>query len=322
MGVKRQQQEPPRLEQRLGIPRQAGRYHATAMSEPKDVEGLLEIAERVLSDSTHIFEDHDNRDEAERLLAHVLGLELDELDADLVPARRDRDRFLALVARRAGGEPLPFLVGYIEFYGLELEVKPGPFVPRPSSELTVSRAVARVRRRRNTSVVIDVCTGSGPIALGIADEVPGAEVWGLDIDAGGIRQAKKNARRLDIHNARFRVGDMYDALPARLRGAVDVITGHIPYVPLGELDDLPTEVRGYEPVYTLTDNSADGLDLIRRAVREAPEWLVPGGWLLLEISDDIVKKVSKICTQAGFELRGVADDEDRLSVVVEARNPR
>lgn len=292
------------------------------MSEPTRIADLLDVAERVLADSSHIFEDHDNRAEAEQILAHVLGVETEDLDDDDVPPRRARERFLALVTRRAGGEPYPFLVGYIDFYGLRLEVRPGPFVPRPSSELTVARAVARLKRRGGNPVVIDVCAGSGPIALAIADDAPDAQVWGLDIDAGGIAQAKKNARSLEIGNAKFRVSDMYEALPATLQGSVDVITGHIPYVPPDELDDLPTEVKRYEPIFTLSDNSPDGLDLVRRAVREAPAWLAPGGWLLLEISEDLVKKVSRICTKAGLEVKAVADDEDDLSVVVEARKPR
>jgi len=283
---------------------------------------LLEVATRVLADSTHIFEDHDNRDEAERLLAHVLDVEPEDLDDEDEPNARERERFLALVARRAAGEPFPFLVGYIEFYGLHLRVDPGPFVPRPSSELTVARAVRHARRRkRGRPVVVDVCTGSGPIALAIADELPRAEVWGVDIDRSGVVLARKNATSLGIKNARFRAGDMYGGLPRRLRGNVDVVTGHIPYVPPHELDDLPTEVRGYEPVHTLSDHSADGLGLIRRAAAEAPEWLSPGGWLLLELSHDLVKKVSRICTLAGFDVVGVADDEDDLSVVVEARLP-
>lgn len=292
------------------------------MSEPKDTAELLEIAERVLADSSHIFDEHDNLHEAEQLLAHVLNVEVEDLDDDEVPSRRERERFLALVARRAGGEPFPFLVGYIDFYGLRLDVKPGPFVPRPSSELTVARAVARARRRTSAvPIVVDVCAGSGPIALAIADELPRAEVWGLDIDTSGIAQAKKNARSLEIPNTRFKVSDMYDALPQRLWGAVDVITGHVPYVPPDELDDLPTEVREYEPVHTLSDSSADGLELMRRAASEAPGWLAPGGWLLLEMSEDLVKKVSRMCTKAGLEVMRVADDEDRLSVVVEARKP-
>jgi release factor glutamine methyltransferase len=290
--------------------------------EPKKVSELLDVGERVLSDSTHIFEDHDNQREAEDLLAFCLSTEIDELDDSEVPSRRARERYLALITRRAGGEPFPLLTGTIEFYGLRLEVRPGSFVPRPSSELMVARAVKRLRRRRQP-VAIDVCTGAGPIALALADELPNADVWGADIDADGLTQGRRNARRLDLDNVTFRKGDMYRALPKRLRGRADVITGHIPYVPFDELDDLPTEVRDYEPVFTLTDSSSsDGLDLIRQATMEAPEWLKPGGWMFLEISDDLTGKVARICRKAGFESTNVASDEDDLSVVVEARLPR
>jgi release factor glutamine methyltransferase len=290
--------------------------------EPKKVSELLDVGERVLSDSTHIFEDHDNQREAEDLLAFCLSTEIDELDDSEVPSRRVRERYLALITRRAGGEPFPLLTGTIEFYGLRLEVRPGSFVPRPSSELMVARAVKRLRRRRQP-VAIDVCTGAGPIALALADELPNADVWGADIDADGLNQGRRNARRLDIDNVTFRKGDMYRALPKRLHGRADVITGHIPYVPFDELDDLPTEVRDYEPVFTLSDSSSsDGLDLIRQATVEAPEWLKPGGWMFLEISDDLTGKVERICRKAGFESTNVASDEDDLSVVVEARLPR
>lgn len=290
------------------------------MSEPRSVSQLLDVAERVLKDSTHIFEDHDNRREAVELLAFCLDEEVDGLDQGDVPERRLRERFLALVARRAGGEPFPFLTGRIEFYGLDLEVRPGPFVPRPSSELTVERAAKRIRRRRR-SVAVDVCTGSGPIALAIADDVPRADVWGADIDTAGLSLARRNARRLGIDNVTFTKSDMYGGLPKRLRGEVDVITGHIPYVPAEEIDDLPTEVRGYEPVHTLTDHSPDGLGLIRRAAHEATEWLKPGGWLLMEVSTDLPKKVARICRRAGLHDVDEVTDEDGLSVVVEARAP-
>ena len=291
-----------------------------ATGEPKSVNDLLDVGERVLSDSTHIFEDHDNRREAEELLEFCIDSDGDGADDGRLP-RRLRERYLSLIARRAAGEPFPFLTGSIEFYGLRLEVRPGPFVPRPSSELTVARAVKRLRRRRRP-VAVDVCTGSGPIALAIADELPNSEVWGADIDAEGLDQGRRNARRLNIPNVTFRKGDMYAALPGRLRGAVDLITGHIPYVPFEELGDLPTEVRNYEPVFTLSDRSSDGLGLVRRATFEAPEWLKPGGWLLLEISDDLAGKVQRICKKAGFESTGIASDEDDLSIVVEARLPR
>lgn len=291
------------------------------MSEPRSVDALVALGERVLHDSTHISEDHDHRREAEELMAYTLRVEVDDLEDDYEPAGRVRERFLSLVARRAGGEPFPLLVGSIEFYGLSLPVRPGSFVPRPSSELTVERAVRHLRRR-NHPVVVDVCTGGGPIALAIADEISNADVWGTDIDDGGLRQGRRNASHLEIDNVTFRRGDMYEALPARLKGSVDVITGHIPYVPPNEIDDLPAEVREHEPIFTLSDLSSDGLGLVRRAVVEAPEWLKRGGWLLLEVSEDLEAKVKRICRSAGFPETKTASDEDGLSIVVEARMPR
>ena len=291
------------------------------MSEPKTVPQLLELGTRVLSDSTHIFEDHDNAAEARELLALCLDADSDELEERRgdVP-RRIRERFLSLVARRSGGEPFPFLTGRIEFWGLDLVVRPGAFVPRPSSELTVERALRKLRRRRDP-VVVDVCTGAGPIALALADELPTAEVWGADISVEGLAQGRENAKRHRLDNVRFKKSDMYEGLPARLRGRVDLITGHVPYVPAGELDDLPAEVREYEPIYTLTDESVDGLGLMRRAVAESVGWLKPGGWLLLEMSHDLAGKVRKLVKKAGLEDQGSASDDDDLSIVVEARKP-
>ncbi|MDQ3916218.1 MAG: peptide chain release factor N(5)-glutamine methyltransferase [Actinomycetota bacterium] len=289
------------------------------MSEPTTIPELLALGTRVLSDSSHIFEDHDNAREARDLLALCLDVDADDLDdEDPAVPRRKRERYLSLVARRAGGEPLPFLTGRIEFWGLDLVVRPGAFVPRPSSELTVTRALRKLRRRNNP-VVVDVCTGAGPIALALADELPTAEVWAADIAAEGLAQGRENARRLGLENIRFKKSDMYDRLPSRLRGDVDLITGHVPYVPLDEVEDLPAEVREFEPIYTLTDESFDGLGLMRRAVAESVEWLKPGGWLLLELSHDLPAKVRKLAKKAGLEDHGVARDEDDLSVVVEAR---
>lgn len=279
---------------------------------------MLEIGVRVLSDSSAIFDDHDVEYEAKELLASCLGVESDDLEEALEPPRRIRERFLSLIARRAGGEPFPFLTGFIHFYGLDLKVRPGAFVPRPSSELVVAQAVKKLSRRRDP-IAVDVCTGQGPIALAMAAEVPDGEVWGLDIDAGGIDQGRRNARALDLKNVRLRVGDLYEPLPARLRESVDVITAHVPYVSLHELDDLPAEVIEHEPAYTLTDESDDGLGLLRRVVDESIEWLKPGGWVLLEIAEDLAPKARKICRKGGLKDEGMVVDEDRLSSVVEAR---
>jgi release factor glutamine methyltransferase len=293
------------------------------MSARRNVKQLIELGTRVLEDSTHIFEDHLNEDEARGLLAFTLKIdddELDELSPGFEPTTRQSEKYLSLIARRAAGEPFPFLVGRTEFYGLELKVKPGAFVPRPSSELTVEWAVKRLRRMKSPTVV-DVCAGAGPIALAIADEIDSADVWALDVLNEGLSQGRANATRLGIKNVTFRRGDMYGPLPKRLLGGVDLITGHIPYVPIDELDDLPSEVREHEPLETLTDHSDDGLILMARAIEEGVPWLKPGGWLLLEMSDDITGKVRRMCKGAGLEDHGVVTDDDDLSVVVEARLP-
>jgi release factor glutamine methyltransferase len=291
------------------------------MGQARTIKELLDLGERVLSDSSHLFEDHDFRAEAEELLAFSLAVVPDELRDDDEPAPRTRERYLSLVARRAGGEPGPVLTGRIEFYGLDLKVWPGAFVPRPSSELTVNRAVRKLRGRRDPTVV-DVATGAGPIALAIANALPAADVWGTDISKEGLGQARRNARRLRVANVSFRQGDMYGALPKKLAGTVDLITGHVPYVSPGELEDLPSEVKEHEPLSTLSDLSDDGLGLVRHAISGAPHWLKPGGWLLLEISEDLGRKLERMCVKAGFEDIGIASDEDGLSIVVEARKTR
>ena len=287
------------------------------MSEPLTVEELLRVGTRVLEDSTAIFEDHQNDEEARELLAITLQVDPEDLDDDDQPPRRQREKYLSLIARRAAGEPMPLIRGYIEFYGLELHVKPGAFVPRPSSELTVERALKRLARKRDP-LVVDVCAGVAPISIAVAHEKPTSTVWALDISRDGLNQGRNNARRLGVDNIHFGVGDMYAPLPKKLRGAVDLIMAHVPYVPLDEIEDLPEEVKSYEPLHTLTDES-DGTYLMSRAIAEGEPLLKNGGWVLLEMSDDMVPKARKLLNQAGFRDVHVADDEDDLSVVVEAR---
>lgn len=290
------------------------------MSEPLTVEELLRVATRVLTDSTAIFEDHDKEDEALELLALTLDMDEDDVDDDDEPTRRQREKYLSLIARRAAGEPMPFLRGFIDFCGLEIRVKPGAFVPRPSSELTVERALKRLARRRSP-VIVDVCAGVGPIGMAVASETPGADVWALDISEEGCKQGRANARRLGLKNITFGAGDMYEPLPAKYRGAVDMIVAHVPYIPADEVEDLPDEVKVYEPMDTLTDSSHDGLFLMRRALLEGAELLKPGGWMLLEMSDDMVAKAKRLYREAGFREVDVASDNDDLSVVVEAQKP-
>jgi release factor glutamine methyltransferase len=240
------------------------------------------------------------QDEATALLAFVLGIGADDLDHDSgVDGRRAR-RFSDLVRRRAGGEPMAHITGWTEFKGLRMRVRPGAFVPRQSSEHTVEQAIRRLRRRRG-AVHVDLATGIGPIAMAVAAAVPHARVFGADISADALRQARANAASLGLRNVTFLRSDLYDALPADVRGRVDVVTAHAPYVPRWEVNDLPLEIRGFEPVDTLTDHTEHGLSLLTRIAGEGHDWLRPGGWLLVEVSPDFARRVRGLFVRSGYE---------------------
>jgi release factor glutamine methyltransferase len=240
------------------------------------------------------------RDEARRLLAVAVGVnDAEDLEGDQPVDGRAARRFHGLIRRRAGGEPMAHILGWTEFSGLRLRVRPGAFVPRQSSEFTAEQALRRLRGRRSPAAV-DLATGIGPIALAIGAGAPRADVHGTDISAEAIRQARSNARALRLANVSFHRGDMFDPLPRRLRGSIDVIAAHVPYVPRHELRDLPLEIRGFEPEHTLTDFTETGLTLAERAAGEGLEWLRPGGWILLEVSPDFAREVRSILVRAGY----------------------
>lgn len=285
-----------------------------------EAKRVLARAVRTLKASDSI--DHWQKDreeiEAEDLLIHVLGYE-PEPGEEI--RGKDRREFDALIERRATGEPIPYIKGYAVFRDLELLTKPGVFVPRDSSEFLAEQAVRRLRKRKHP-LHVDLATGGGPIALAVADEVPRAEVWGTDVAGDAVKLARKNAKALGLR-ARFAVGDLFDGLPRRLRGDVDVITLHPPYVPVGELDDLPDEIRDWEPPHTLTDRSTDGLGLIGRTVAEAPRWLRRSGWLLMEVSPDRAKEVKRVFAAGGFrDVQSTKGGDLRVTRVIVGRPAR
>ena len=283
-------------------------------------------ARRVLDDAVEVLKaspaiDHWQRGreriEAEDLLWHVLGEESDPRQDVPAVKRRVFDR---LVRRRATGEPIPFIKGYTDFRGLELQVRPGVFVPRDASEFLAEQASRRLRGR-SRPVHVDLATGAGTIALAVASEVPRTTVVGSDLSADAVRLARANAKRLGLR-ARFVTGDLFGSLPRVLTGAVDVVTLHPPYVPKPELRDLPEEIRSWEPAHTLTDQSRDGLGLITRAATEAPAWLARNGWLLLEVSPDRVRHVKGVLAREGYrDVRSTKGGPLPLTRVIVARRP-
>ncbi|HEY8676749.1 MAG TPA: peptide chain release factor N(5)-glutamine methyltransferase [Candidatus Dormibacteraeota bacterium] len=252
--------------------------------------------------------------DAELLLAHVLDVDIDG-DEDLAlnsVSPSQRRRFEALVARRLTGEPVNYITGHFRFCELDLLVRPGVFSPRASSELMVELAVSRLRRRRGRRVAVDVATGAGAVALAIAARTRASEVWGADISPEAARLGRTNARRLHLDNVRFATGDMLAALPRTVRGAVDVLTIHPPYVARHEVRTLPVEIRRFEPRHTLTDGSDDGLGLVRRIADDAPAWLRPGGFVLIEIAPYLARAAATVLRRGGF--REVRSHRDSLGV--------
>jgi release factor glutamine methyltransferase len=255
--------------------------------------------------------------EAEELLGFVMG---DDPDPDDQIPDRDRRAFLDLIARRATGEPVPYITGFIEFRGLELISEPGVFVPRDSSEFLAEQAIRRLRKR-TAPVHVDLATGAGTIALSVANEVPKATVYGTDLSEDAVKLARRNARSLGL-KVRFATGDVFGGLPKKIRGAVDVITVHPPYVAKDEVDELPDEIKDWEPVHTLTDESEDGLGFVRRTVDEAPDWLDRRGWLLMETDPDRARDVGRVMANGGFhDVRSTKGGDLKITRVVVGRKP-
>ncbi len=236
------------------------------------------------------------RSEAELLLAHVLGRTRAWLFAwpEFVPDASVRDAFERLVAARARGEPVAYLLGRRAFWSLDLAVNPAVLIPRPETELLVELALARLPRDRECAVA-DLGTGSGAIALALARERPLARVLATDASAAALAVARANAERLDIGNIAFAQGDWCAALGA---ARFDVIASNPPYI---EADDPHLEQGDlrHEPRSALASGS-DGLVAIRSIIAAAPEHLVPGGGLLLEHGWNQAERVRELLSARGF----------------------
>lgn len=224
--------------------------------------------------------------DAEVLLAHVLDVGLgrlllvDDVDAG------QRERYDALVARRAAREPLQHLVGTAAFRHVELAVGPGVFVPRPETELLAGWAIeqaqlvaARVAGER-APVVVDLCTGSGAIARAVADEVPEADVHAVELDEQAFAWAERNLAGTGVD---LREGDMASAFDD-LAGAVDVVVCNPPYIPLEAWESVAVEARDHDPHLALFSGD-DGLDAMRVLERRAALLLRPGGVVGAEHAD-------------------------------------
>jgi|SRR5262245_23022389 len=248
----------------------------------------------------------------------------------LIEAAGSSDELVAMVAQRVAGLPLEHVLGWAQFCGLRIVVEPGVFVPRRRSEFLVRQAAKLARASakaagRPSLVLVDLCCGSGAIGAALVAELdrtgfealePGVvQLHAVDIDPAAVRCARRNVPP----GGRVYQGDLYDPLPAGLRGRVDLLVANAPYVPTEAVALLPPEAREYEPKLAL-DGGADGLDIVRRVAAGASQWLTPGGLLLAETSVGQAPDVVETFGRYRLSARAVSSREWGATVVYGTRH--
>jgi release factor glutamine methyltransferase len=259
----------------------------------------------------------------EILLAHVLATSRVRLyvDLDRPLAKEELTAFRALIERRTSGEPTQYLTGKKEFYNRSFKVDSRVLIPRPETELLVEAAL-RVLPKDAPSRTLDVCTGSGCIAISLAAERPQASVLATDLSPDACALARENAEALNV-GARVTIvqGDLFAPVPADAH--FQLVVSNPPYIASGEIPGLSAEVRR-EPHLAL-DGGKDGLALVRRVIEGARRCLLPGGLLAMEIGDTQGAALQELLQAAGFENARVEKDlerRDRLAFGTQPAAPK
>lgn len=259
------------------------------------------------------------RQDALRLMAQALGT--DRLTVYVEPRRsvdaRAAASFRALLDRRATHEPVQHILGFEEFRGLRIAVTPDVLIPRPETEGLVERALELLAERPG-ALVADIGTGSGAIACGLAAARPDLEVLAVDQSLGALAVASDNVRTLGLASrVRLLAGDLFGPL-ASLGGSLDMVVANPPYLPSGIIAGLPAEVERFEPRLAL-DGGPDGMRVLRRIITEAPRFLRPGAWLLMEIGEEQAGPLASLMAAEGFSGIGARRDLRDVERYIEGR---
>jgi release factor glutamine methyltransferase len=243
----------------------------------------------------------------------------------IIAAARTPAEATAMVDQRVSGLPLEHVIGWAEFCGLRIAVDPGVFVPRRRSEFLVHQAVAVAPRPASQdpasgvaphrTLVVDLCCGSGALGAALAAALGQVELHAADIEPACARCARRNVAAF---GGQVYEGDLFDPLPAMLRGRVEILLANAPYVPTDGVGLLPPEARDHEPRVAL-DGGADGLDVLRRVAGQAPSWLAPGGHLFVETSEGQAPRMAEAMAHAGLVSQVVSDLECSATVVIGTR---
>jgi release factor glutamine methyltransferase len=251
--------------------------------------------------------------DAELLLAEAAGTTRSQIVAGLVDPIKSRRTYDAWLKRRVNREPLAYITGRQGFRRIDLRVDDRVLIPRPETELLV--AVVKVDRPCG---ILDVATGSGAVALALADELPDATITAADVSPGALEVASVNAC---VTGASKRVTFLHSNLLESVEGVFDAISANLPYVVSGDIDGLQPEVSKYEPRLAL-DGGEDGLDLVRRLTMSAPAHLKPGGLLALEIGEGQAVETEAILRRAGFVETERHEDLNGIERVVSGRTAK
>jgi release factor glutamine methyltransferase len=260
------------------------------------------------------------RREAMSLIEHIIERDrtflLTHPEATL--ALSDVRRLRELVERRAAGKPLQYITGHQEFYGLDFEVTPDVLIPRPETELLVETVLELLDEREAAPLVCDVGTGSGCIAIALLHEMERTRGVGTDISMNALRVAARNAARHQLHERLTLIAsDCLSALSSRL-ARFSMIVSNPPYVAEYALEGLQREVREHEPRVALTPGS-DGLRIIRRLIKDAPQFLKVGGHLLMEIGFDQHEAVRRLIDSQVWQLLDIHKDLQGIPRIVALR---
>jgi len=237
-----------------------------------------------------------------------------------------------LVARRARGEPLQYVLGSWEFRGIDLMVDPRVLIPRPETEVVAQVAIDELARGGARTgkadpwsagiteyAIADLGTGSGALALSLVSTLPDAAVWATDASEDALAVARANLSSIGFAATRVRLvqGDWFDALPLELRGGLKLVVSNPPYVSEAEYCELPTEVAAYEPTKALVSGPT-GLECLEVIVRDAPEWLASDGVLVCEHAPHQADALRELAHAAGFTRVDVRADLTRRDRVLVA----
>jgi release factor glutamine methyltransferase len=262
--------------------------------------------------------------DASLLLAEAMQLSKEELiTRGEEPLTSDvHKKYIELLKRRTGGECVAYILGKKEFRGLEFFVNKSVLVPRPDTELLVEAILKKWGNSacagKEPKRVLDLCTGSGAIAISLKHEMPGLEVWATDISAEALEIAMANARRHQLaESIRFYQGHLFESLPTGL--TFHAIVSNPPYIPSDEIARLPPEVQG-EPRLAL-DGGKDGLEIIQEIITHTPDYLEPGGILLLEAAPEQMKSISATLEKNRFINIKTYYDLSQMERAIEGTKP-